>query len=99
MRTARFFFLGSRLWWAGVLLAAPVFGALTGNNTGTLGFTVLLALPAFVLFDNDQPWWSDEIRRLPEDRERWRGETRKLALSSLAAFVLGGAIASLLTLR
>ncbi|HEV8529324.1 MAG TPA: hypothetical protein VGS60_17555 [Actinomycetes bacterium] len=99
MGTARTYYLGSRIWWAAVLLVAPIFGALTGNIVGTLGVAVVLGVTANVLFDTNRPWWSEEVKRLPKDRERWRAEVRRLTVSSVAAGVIGLATALLLTLR
>ncbi len=99
MDGARGYFLGSRLWWSGALFFGPVVGSVTAGLVGAFALTALFALPSFVLFDTDRPWWSDEVRRLPEDAERTRVELRSLTLWSAAALVAGVVVAVGLALR
>jgi hypothetical protein len=87
------YFIGNRLWWSVSLFAAPVAGAITGQLIVAFLVGALLLLPSFVLFDTGRGWWSDEVRRLPQDPARTRVETRILTLWSGLALVAGLAIA------
>lgn len=87
------YFLGNRAWWCVVLFAAPVIGAITGAASVAFLVGAALLLPSFVLFDTDRGWWSDEVRRLPQDPARTRRETRKLTLWAGIALLAGLAIA------
>jgi hypothetical protein len=53
----------------------------------------ILVLPAFALFDTDRAWWSDEVRVLPQDKERSRAELRMLTIFAGAGLVLGLVVA------
>jgi hypothetical protein len=84
------------MWWAGALFLAPVVAAIIGDPVAGVAAAAILVLPAFVLFDTDRAWWSNEVRALPQDRERSRKELRSLTACSLAGLVLGVVIAFLL---
>ena len=70
------------MWWFGALLLGPTIGALAGDALVAAIATAVLVLPVFVIFDTDRPWWSDEVRTLPEDKERTRPGARWLAISA-----------------
>src|SRR6476661_4717609 len=91
----RGFFLGNRAWWFGALLIGPTIGALAGDAVIGVVATSLLILPVFVIFDTDRPWWSDEVRHLPDDSTRSRVEVRKLTISAAAGLLAGIALAIL----
>jgi hypothetical protein len=89
------FFLCSRLWWSVALFVGPIIGAITGQISLAVLAVCLLVLPTTVLFDTDRPWWPDEVRRVQEDADRTKAETRKLTLWSGVALASGVAIALL----
>jgi len=86
------YFLANRIWWAVALLVGPIAGAVTGEPLVGVGVIGLLVLPALLIFDTDRSWWSGAVRRLPQQPERSRSETRKLTLWSGAALLTGLAI-------
>jgi hypothetical protein len=94
---ARLYFVGSRLWWAVALFIAPVVGAIAGSPIVSIVAAGVLVLPAFLIFDTDREWWSDEVRRLPEDKRRSRAEVRWLTLWAVVGLGAGLAIARLLS--
>jgi hypothetical protein len=87
--SARTYFVGNRIWWAGALLLAPIIAAVVGSPVAGLVAAATLVLPSFVLFDTDRTWWSSDVRLLPHDKERSRTEVRLLTLSAGAGLVLG----------
>jgi hypothetical protein len=88
----RTYFLGNRIWWSVALFAGPVVAAVTRDIILGLVVVSVLVLPSFVLFDTDRRWWTDEVRRLPQDPGRAQRETRKLTLWAGIALVAGLAI-------
>jgi hypothetical protein len=73
--TARTYFVANRVWWAGALFLAPIVAAIVGTPVAGIVAAGILVLPAFVLFDTDRGWWSNEVRVLPQDKERSRTES------------------------
>jgi hypothetical protein len=76
--SARTYFVGNRIWWAGALFLAPIVAVGAGSPVAGVVAAAILVLPAFVLFDTDRGWWSNEVRVLPHDKERSRKELRLL---------------------
>src|SRR5687768_3437317 len=87
------YFLANRAWWFTALLVGPIVGAIIGELSVGIIVTAALVLPALIVFDTGRPWWSDQVRRLPEDPDRSRGEVRKLTLWSGIGLAAGLAIA------
>ena len=77
----------------------PIAGAVAGQVVpgfeiaAAVAVSGLLLMPAFLILDEDRPWWSDELRRLAQDKERARPELRKLTVWSVIALLSGIAIA------
>lgn len=94
--TARTYFVANRVWWAGALFLAPIVAAVVGTPVAGLVAAGILLLPAFVLFDTDRGWWSNEVRVLPQDKERSRTELRLLTVCAAAGLALGLIVAFLL---
>ena len=90
------YFVGNRLWWSVALFFSPIAGAIAGQPAVAILAAAVLVLPSFVLFDNDRPWWPDQVKGLPQDQARMRSETRKLTIASGAALIAGLGAALLL---
>jgi hypothetical protein len=88
------YLLANRLWWSVALLAGPIAGAIAGEAIVGIAVIWLLVLLALVVFDADRSWWSDEVRRLPQDPDLTRAETRRLTLWSGVALLAGLVIAA-----
>ena len=97
--SARTYFVGNRIWWAGALFLAPIIAAIVGSPVAGLVAAGILVLPAFVLFDTDRSWWSGEVRTVPQDRERSRTELRLLTAFAGIGLALGVVIAYFLGQR
>ncbi len=95
MDATRVYFVGNRLWWSVALFVSPIVGAVTGQFPLAILTSLLLILPTLVLFDTDRPWWPEEVRRVQEDTDRSRSETRKLTLWAGIALAAGLAVALL----
>jgi len=94
--TGNTYFVANRIWWAAALFIAPVVTAVSGSVViGILVLSVLL-LPAFLVFDVDRGWWSDEVKSLPQDKDRSRREVLLLTASAAVGLVLGLVAAFLL---
>jgi hypothetical protein len=87
--TANTYFIGSRVWWAAALFIAPIVAAVAGNVLIGIVVLSMLLLPAFIVFDTDRGWWSDEVKALPQDKDRSRHEVRLLTASAAVGLVLG----------
>jgi hypothetical protein len=87
--TGTMYFIANRLWWAGALFIAPVAAAVA--DSVVIGIVVLagLLLAALLVFDTGRPWWSDEVKSLPQDRDRSRRELLPLTASAAVGLVLG----------
>ena len=94
--TARTYFVGNRIWWAAALFIAPVAGAIAENPLVGIVVLSVLLLPAFVVFDSDRPWWSDDVTSLVKDEDRSRREVHLLTLSAAVGLALGLAVALVL---
>jgi hypothetical protein len=90
------YFLGNRLWWAAALLIAPIVASVADNPLAGILTAAVLVLPAFLIFDTDRGWWPDEVKAVPEDKERSRSETRLLTIWALGGPALGLVIAWLM---
>ena len=95
MDATRVYFVGNRLWWSVALFVCPIVGAVTGQFPLAILTSLLLILPTVVLFDTDRSWWPEEVRRIHEDADRSRSETRKLTLWAGIALASGLAVALL----
>ena len=95
MDATRVYFVGNRLWWSVVLFVCPIIGAVTGQIPLAILAGSLLILPTTLVFDTDRPWWPADVRRIPEDADRSRTETRKLTLWAGIALAAGLAVALL----
>jgi hypothetical protein len=91
--SARTYFVGNRIWWAGALFLAPIIAAVVGSPVAGVVAAAILVLPSFLLFDTDRTWWSSDVRLLPHDKERSRTEVRLLTLSAGVGLALGVVIA------
>jgi hypothetical protein len=78
------------------LFLAPIVAAIVGNPVAGVMVAGILVLPAFVVFDTDRPWWSSDVRLLPQDKERNRTEVRLLTISAGTGLALGVLIAYLI---
>jgi hypothetical protein len=87
--TANAYFIGNRVWWGAALFIAPVVAAVSGSVLIGIVVLFVLILPVFVVFDTDRAWWSDEVKSLPQDRDRSRRELRLLTASAVVGLVLG----------
>ena len=94
--TANTYFIGNRVWWAAALFIAPVVAAISGNVLIGLVVLSVLILPAFIVFDTDRGWWSDEVKSLPQDKDRSRREVRLLTATAAVGLALGLVAALLL---
>ena len=94
--TGTTYFIANRIWWAAALFIAPVVAAVSGSVV--IGIVVLsvLLLPAFLVFDTDRGWWSEEVKTLPQAKDRSRREVRLLTVSAAVGLVLGLVAAYLL---
>lgn len=94
--SARTYFVGNRIWWAGALFLAPIIAAVVGSPVAGVVAAAILVLPSFVLFDTDRTWWSSDVRLLPQDKEGSRTEVRLLTISAGTGLALGVLIAYLI---
>jgi hypothetical protein len=87
------YYVANRILWAVALLVGPIAGAIAREPLVGVLVVGLFMLAALVFFDTDRSWWSAAIKRLPEDPDRSRSESRKLTVSSAIALLTGLAIA------
>jgi hypothetical protein len=94
--TGSTYFIANRILWAAGLFIAPVVAAVSGSVIVGMVVLSVLVLLAVLVFDTDRGWWSDEVRSLPQDKDRSRREVRLLTASAAVGLVLGLVAAFLL---